>query len=302
MPRRIFRFEMSLKKSAIINIINAFAALFVMALFLYMVRDVISTSMPPPKKAVSKNSMSRQAVSKRMELMEYSQILKKNPFGFYGGELLGLASKSEGANISTDVTLVGTVSGNKKFAYAIFADKNNTQEVFKVGDSVFGLGKLKRVERNMVVINDKGKTKEIQITDIIAIKEANIPVQKSSASADSFSADKFAKKTTDTSYVLDGQKVQQALSNPNQIMTDARLLPNVTDGRQAGFVLREVRHGGIYHSLGLHDGDVLLKINEYNISNPEAALQAFTALKGLDRVQLDIIRGGANISMTYQIR
>lgn len=293
---------MSLKKSAIINMINAFAALFVMALFLFMVRDVISTFMTPPKKAVPKSSTSRQAVSKRMELMEYSQILKKNPFGFYGGELSGLASKSEGANISTDVTLVGTVSGNKKFAYAIFADKNNTQEVFKAGNSVFGLGKLERVERNMVVINDKGKTKEIQISDIIAIKEVNIPGQKSSTSADSFSADKFARKTADTSYVLDGQKVQQALSNPNQIMTDARLLPNAVSGKQEGFVLGEVRPGGIYQSLGLQNGDILLKINEYNISNPEAALQAFTALKGMDRVQIDIIRSGAKMTMTYQIR
>ncbi len=86
------------------------------------------------------------------------------------------------------------------------------------------------------------------------------------------------------------------------MMTDARLKPNVADGKQEGFVLSEVKPGGIYQSLGLQDGDVLLRINDYDISNPERALQAFTALRGLDRVQIDLIRSGSKMTMTYQIK
>jgi len=52
----------------------------------------------------------------------------------------------------------------------------------------------------------------------------------------------------------------------------------------------------------LQDGDVLLRINEYDISNPERALQAFTALKGMERVQVDLIRSGSRMTMTYQIK
>ena len=157
-------------------------------------------------------------------------------------------------------------------------------------------------KKDKVLINDGGKTTEIQIADIITIREVNPSLTKANISSDPFAGEKFAKKMADTSYMVDGQKVQHALANPNQIMTDARLLPNIIDGRQEGFALKEVRQGGIYQSLGLQNGDVLLKINEYNISNPEAALQAFTALKGMDRVQLNIIRDGAKMTMTYQIR
>lgn len=102
--------------------------------------------------------------------------------------------------------------------------------------------------------------------------------------------------------MVDQRNVQQAISNPNQIMTDARLRPNVINGKQEGFTLSEVKPGGIYQSLGLQDGDVLLRINEYDISNPEKALQAFTALKGLERVQIDLIRAGSKMTMTYQIK
>ncbi len=45
-----------------------------------------------------------------------------------------------------------------------------------------------------------------------------------------------------------------------------------------------------------------MRINEYDISDPERALQAFTALRGLDRIQLDLIRNGAKMTMTYQIK
>jgi general secretion pathway protein C len=95
---------------------------------------------------------------------------------------------------------------------------------------------------------------------------------------------------------------QQASDNPTQIMTDARLRPHKRNGREEGFLLSEVKTGGIYHSLGLRNGDVLLRINEYDISNPEIALQAFTALRGMDRIQIDLLRAGSKMTMTYQIK
>jgi general secretion pathway protein C len=85
-------------------------------------------------------------------------------------------------------------------------------------------------------------------------------------------------------------------------MTDARFIPHIVDGRQQGFTLKEVKPGGIYQSLGLQNEDVLLRINEYDISTPDKALQAFIALRGLDRADLDIVRNGSKMTMTYQIR
>jgi general secretion pathway protein C len=86
------------------------------------------------------------------------------------------------------------------------------------------------------------------------------------------------------------------------LLTEARLLPNILEGRQQGFVLTEMKPGGIYQSIGLQDGDVLLRINDFDISSPESALQAFTALKGMDVVQLDIIRDGTPMTLTYRIQ
>ncbi|PKL51422.1 MAG: hypothetical protein CVV37_06545 [Nitrospira bacterium HGW-Nitrospira-1] len=86
------------------------------------------------------------------------------------------------------------------------------------------------------------------------------------------------------------------------LKSNVNLIRSRDRGRQEGFILSEVKPGGIYQSLGLRNGDVLLRINEYNINSPETALQAFTAIKGIDRAQLDILRNNTKMTMTYQIR
>lgn len=112
----------------------------------------------------------------------------------------------------------------------------------------------------------------------------------------------FAKKITEKQYLLNQQKVQQALNNPEQVLTDARLLPNIENGKQNGFKVLEVKPGGIYESLGLKNGDILLMVNNLEISKPEIAIQAMYALKGMSTVNLDIIRNGERTTMSYQIR
>jgi general secretion pathway protein C len=227
------------------------------------------------------------------QFAEYSSILKNNPFGFQGGELRPLASSGNTQAQQTDIVLIGTVVGPKELSCAVFKDNSGLQEVFKVGESVFGLGVLYSVKKDKVIVRQGGKTVEIPIEDV-KVKEVKNPV--------SGGASLFAQKIGRDTYIVDQRKIQQAISNPSQMMTDARLKPNVNNGKEGGFILSEVKPGGIYHSLGLQDGDVLLRINEYDISNPERALQAFTALKGLERVQIDLMRRGSKMTMTYQIK
>jgi general secretion pathway protein C len=161
---------------------------------------------------------------------------------------------------------------------------------------VFGLGVLYRVGKDKVFVRKGGKIIEIPLEDV-KVKEVKGQVATGSPASSS-----FARKIGRGTYIVDQAKLQETISNPGQMMTDARLKPNIVNGKEEGFALSEVKPGGIYQSLGLQDGDVLLRINEYDISNPERALQAFTALKGLERVQIDLIRSGSKMTMTYQIK
>ncbi len=260
---------------------------------LFLVRDIISISAAPREKAAKGTSKPSAALNRG--LTDYAPILSSNPFGFPAGELHAITTEAAGPAVSqTDLTLIGTVAGRKDVSYAILADKTGQQDVFRIGSPVFGLGKLLRVEMTRVFIGSKGREIEIPLKDITDIREIKPPAGPAPAS--------FGKRVGDSTYQIDQQRVQQAIEKPDQIMTDARFVPHIVDGKQQGFVLREVKPAGIYSSLGLQNGDILIRINEFTISNPETALQAFTALRGIDRAQLDVIRNGSKMTMTYQIR
>jgi general secretion pathway protein C len=227
----------------------------------------------------------------KKQVQEYEVILQNNPFGFPAGPLKALSS-SPGAAAFSDLKLLGTISGTSIHGYAVLADKDGKQVMFKTGESVFESGKLKKVEKYRVFIEKNGRLHEISMTDAILSDD----LQKKSGSPLS------VRQVGKGEYLLDQKSVLLALDKPHQIMTDAKLVPNMVGGRQEGFLLREIKRNGIYDNLGMQNGDILLRINNYGISNPENALQAFMALRGMDRVQLDVVRGGNKMTMTYQIK
>jgi len=293
----------SLKK---LRLINYLLAVFVLAAMLLLIRDVISApfakkGQPPVKRAESPS----QTTFTRKNLIEYSSVLEKNPFGRPGKlyPITGAQSDDkEVVDISlSNLILMGTAVGSEKLSYAIFEDRarpQGGQEIFAPGDNVFNYGVLKKIGRSDVEIERNSMTYTVSIPDI-TIESGKDRTQLGGTPQ---SGTSFARKIGEREYLLDGQRIQKSLENPEQILTDARLLPNLTNGKQEGFAISEVVPGGIYHSLGLKNGDILLRINGLEISNPEVAIQAMSALKGMNNVDLDIIRNKQNMSMNYRIK
>jgi len=273
-----------------IAFLNIIMGLIVVGATLLFIRDILSTVVSKKEKPLLHEEKLQADLKKG--LLDYGIILKKNPFGFPAGELKLLSAA--GSSVSKmEISLIGTVAGERESSYAIFSDGAGQQDVFRPGERVFGLGPLKKVEKARVIINSGGKDIVLDLSEITAVKETKAGTGPVSA---------FGRKTGATTYQVDQRRVQQAIEKPDQIMTDARFIPHMADGRQQGFILRELKPGGIYQSLGLQNEDVLLRINEYDISTPDKALQAFIALRGLDRADLDIVRNGSKMTMTYQIR
>lgn len=289
----MYRTDLIYRYPKLLVVVNVLIALSLLIVTLIFTRDLLSLSFRKAGKAAPPAPAAAQKAKKGLQ--EYAGILRNNPFGFTGGQLKELSVAKEGGVSHSDLTLIGTIAGSPAHSYAIFTDKSGRQDVFKVGESVFGAGKLKRVEKDRAVITETGREVKIPLAEMLTIKEIN-PHEGGATGSD------FARSAGRGTFIVDQKKVLNALENPNQLMTDARLQPNIANGKQEGFILREVRSGGIYQSLGLQNGDVLLRINDYNISNPENALQAFTALRGMDRVQVDLLRNGSRMTMTYQIR
>jgi general secretion pathway protein C len=286
--------RVSLKKNqGLIMMINIGLGFLLIIAMLFFVRNLIAISVQNKQKKISGSGTVRKGM--QLDFQDYAVMVKNNPFGFPGGELFRLSAASAPQD-SGNLTLIGVVSGHESVSFGIFMDQTGHQEVFRAGDAVYGIGTLGTIEKDRVFVGGGEGMHEMVIADISRRKTSKRGQGTGTASA------QFSRKISDDTFYLDQRKVQRAIANPKELMTDARLLPNYMGGKQEGFVLSEVRPSGIYQSLGLENGDVLLRINEFDISHPEYALQAFTALQGMDRVQLDIIRNGSKMTMTYQIR
>ena len=105
-----------------------------------------------------------------------------------------------------------------------------------------------------------------------------------------------------TSFIVDQRALNASLDNIGQTMTDARLLPSMKDGKVEGFRVSEVKPAGVFGMVGIRNGDVLLRINDFAIDSPDKAIQSFVSLKGQSRIKLDLIRDGQPTTLNYDIR
>lgn len=302
--------------------LNAVLALCVFVSLLFVARDAVSMVFKgsgPGKKQTATPKASKGAVAASSQktpaqksFHQYVLVVKKNVFGIEPGEfrrLQGAAPAKAKAEAPQVYKLIGTVSGQHGAGYAVLVDAAGQQQVMAVGDEVPGMGTLAAVEADRIFIDSNGHRTEILFQDSLKIKDVgrspgNI-AQRGGRAAPTTGQPLnrgFARKTSEGSYVVAQGALENALSNPERIMTDARLLPHMVDGKQVGFAVKELKKGGLYEGLGLRLNDVLLRVNEFEISSAEAALQAFTALQGMQRVELDISRGGKKMTLSYQIR
>jgi len=287
-----------------LRLINYFLAAFILAAVILLFRDIISFNLSKNlPAAISEDKASRQTVPERKNIMQYSSILEKNPFGAPMTLRPLAATRSEGKETAafslSDLILVGTAFGSDNLNYAIFEDRSQEkgrQEIVRLGENVFNYGRLKKIERSSVEI-ERGS-----VNYTVTMPEISQSTDNSRKQAREIPESSFAKQIGEREYILDSRRIQKALENPQQILTHARLLPNIKDGRQEGFSVSEVVPGGIYSSLGLRNGDILLRINGLEMSNPEVAIQAISGLKGMSNIDLDVIRNGRKISMNYRIR
>ncbi|HDZ62586.1 MAG TPA: hypothetical protein ENH40_05520, partial [Nitrospirae bacterium] len=268
---------------------------------LLLIRDVINISVSDKTSlaaAESDTAVYTPDISAN-SIMAYSHIVEKNPFGppLVFRSLISTQKLVSQSSSHSDLVLIGTVTGPDELSYAVFKDNSqpsqNKQRVFSFGKEVFNYGTLTRIEKDSVEITQGGTSFTVPLIKLTKIQHSKARSGTSNL--------KFVTKIDDNQYLLDQRRVQRAIANPQQIMTDARLLPNIVNGQQEGFRIMEVKPGGIYDSLGLLNSDILLRINGLDLSGPEAAVQTMSALKGMKKINLDIIRAGSSMSLGYQM-
>ena len=261
-----------------------------------LVSQKLSRMLP---KDVSKSSAPVLPAVKNEDLAAYGIILEKGLFGkATEGTLTPItqaaAGKVPASTARKDLLLLGTAIGSYRETFALIQKLSSKEErVFRLGDKVFDIGTLVSVKKEMIeILAGNERIKVLTPTSAAEEDKAGVPPP----------AGGLASQVGAGSYVIDQRALNAALDNIGQAMTDARLLPSMKDGKVEGFKATEVKPAGIFGMVGINNGDVLLRINDFPIDSPDKAIQSFVALKGQSRIKLDLIRDGHPVTFNYDIR
>lgn len=286
--------------------INAALLVLIIAILALIASDILSSRISrlfPSKTA--RPAQLQAAGQGSEELNSFAPILAKGLFGkaTQGTLTAVLAKSAEKDQVSafkqSDFTLLGTVQGSFRESFALIQKISSKEErVFRMGDSVFNAGPLVTVKKEYVeVLAGKVKTKIFTPTATAAAAAAPAAPAVGGSEAGTLAA-----QTSAGNFVIDQRTLNASLDNIGQAMTDARLLPSMKDGKVEGFRITEIKPQGVFGTIGLKNGDVLLRMNDFPIDSPEKAIQSFASLKGQSRISLDLVRDGQPTTFNYDIR
>jgi general secretion pathway protein C len=287
-----------------VTIINILLGIVCVALLATIIANGLSRRLDVRLLPKSGKSVAAPAASapKTADLAYYSPILANGLFGrSTQGQLSPIvnASAAEAAapvTAPTELLLLGTATGSFRETFALVRHTTRQEErVFRLGDMVFDAGRLVQVSREQAFIVINGK--KVELLTPMSPPSAAAPAQQPAGSPTTGVA-----STGAGSYVIDQRALNSALDNISQAMTDARLLPSQKDGKVEGFRATEVKPAGVFAMIGIKNGDVLLRLNDFPIDSPDKALQSFIGLKGQNRLKLDMIRDGRPVTFNYDIR
>jgi general secretion pathway protein C len=179
---------------------------------------------------------------------------------------------------------------------------------FRPGDKVRG-ATITGIDETRVHLDNVGKPEFIDLLEPEAnaattTTAAPVAAAAPPAGGDAFSQelDRGIKKTGENTYEIQRSTLESVLGNMSLLARSARIVPEMRDGKAAGFRLYSVRPEGPFAKIGMQNGDVLSAINGLEITSPEKALEVYSKLKSASHLSLGLERNGQRLTKDYSIR
>jgi general secretion pathway protein C len=218
--------------------------------------------------------------------------------------------------------VAGIVADRPHRSVAVVTDKSNGQtRSYGIGDEVMG-SKLLSVERIRDERDPSGRSARVaaivchdgrkEYVDFDsgggggapspAVNVGVVPVPPPSmAEAAAPLPPDGVKKTGDNKYEVKKSVLDGTLSNLNSVATQARIVPSFKNGVANGFKVFSIQPNSFYSAIGVENGDVVQKINGYEINSPDKALEIYQKLREARHVTVDLERNGQVLRKEYNV-
>ncbi|TYO97566.1 type II secretion system protein C (GspC) [Geothermobacter ehrlichii] len=255
-----------------------------------------------PAAAVSRNAVPRPPV-----LRDYQVILDRNLFNpdgtglSFGPESPATSRQDRAAAVSWQ--LIGTVSGGPKPLATLRG--NGEARVWHLGDRLPDGSRLVHIERSRVGLRlPDGRDIILKLPEKSTGTEKTGTRRNHKAQTAPGSGNVIGqgiRRLGDGRWLIPRAEAELARSNIGQLIRQARVEPNLVEGRTEGFIIRMIRPGSLLSRLGLRVGDILHQVNGINLDSPEKALQIMQQLRQARQLDLALERNGKRLTYSYRI-
>lgn len=300
--------------------------LFLVAVLAYILAQIVIDNLkgkmpvlPDELAASSMRDLGEKYVGRNIGLASrksYDIILKRNIFGLKNTSSASSSGIENVPQTTLKLELLGTVINPSEDSIAVIKDVDSGRvNGYKLDQPIDIIKSVKvkvvRIENCVAVLERVGEGPET-IKCIKNISDDSSSTQQ--ASRATLSASRRTPTTKDDRerpgesadginqisegvYEIDRKMMDELLSNPNDILTKARVVPH-----DDGLRFFAIRPNSIFAKIGIRNGDTVHSINDVNLDNVENAFGLFEELKGQSKFSIDLTRRGKRLTFEYTVR
>ena len=258
----------------------------------YWLADLVWAMVPmadSPQAPAAQVNSSKQGASSQA-IFYGAKVANKHVFGEANAEPAA-KTITDAPKTRLDLVLRGVLAHNPmEKALALISRGNGRQEVYAIGDSLPGNAELVEIHSDRVIIEYQGRYETLPLEQIkgVALQTTAAPVRKAPRSS--------------TKPAIAPQRAaslrKEFLANPSKLMSMVNIKQQRSGGKLLGYQINPKGDPSLFYELGLQEGDVLVSVNGLPVSNT----QALNGLRGADRYDVVVMRGGAELPLSISFR
>jgi general secretion pathway protein C len=274
---------------------SANVVLFVLGCFLAarIIVSVLAQVAVPEEATIS--PVTPVALTLRPDAEERQAILERNLFGArIAGEAPDEPPEEELVAVETKLPLqlLGTVaSDDESISNAAILDRGTRKhQVVFVGDQLEGHDRVEviAIRRGTVFLQNGAKRERLDLHE----DDAPAGRTRGRARADRRPEreSRSARRTTlaDRIGQLQGDSAGRTTAS---LYSQARIIPEWSDGEMVGVRLNQVKPGSLYEKLGIESGDVITSLNGISIDSPQASSRLLTEFTQAEEFTIELQDG-----------